>query len=104
MREEQVIVLGAGPAGVAAGLALGERGLVLEARQTVGGLCQTIELDGAVFDLGGHSFHTPHAAVRELVFDALPMYEQKREARCYSHGVVIPYPFQEYFQQLPDPT
>jgi UDP-galactopyranose mutase len=104
MPEEQVIILGSGPAGVAAGIALGQRGLVLEAQETVGGLCRTIELDGAVFDLGGHSFHTPNPAVRELVFGALELYEQKREARCYSHGVMIPYPFQDHYRHLPDPA
>jgi protoporphyrinogen oxidase len=104
MREGAVIVLGAGPAGVAAGLALGDDGLVLEPRADVGGLSRTIELDGAVFDIGGHSFHTPHPDIRALVFGALDMYEQPREARCFSHGVTIPYPFQEHFRQLPDPA
>jgi protoporphyrinogen oxidase len=102
MREEQIIILGAGPAGVAAGLALGRRALVLESRQDLGGLCRTIELDGAVFDLGGHSFHSPNPEVRELVSGALELYEQKREARCFTHGEMIPYPFQEHFQLLPD--
>jgi hypothetical protein len=57
-------------------------------------------LDGAVFDLGGHSFHTPHPEIRELVFDSLEMYEQKRDARCYTHGMMIPYPFQANFRHV----
>jgi UDP-galactopyranose mutase len=76
--------------------------VVLENAAEAGGLSRTIEIDGAVFDLGGHSFHTPHARVRELVFGALEMYEQKREARCWCAGRLIDYPFQSHFDQLDD--
>lgn len=103
VRQHRIVVIGGGPAGIGAGLALEDRGCVLEAGNEPGGLSSTIELDGAFFDLGGHSFHTPHPEVRELVFNALEMYEQKREAWCYSHGELIPYPFQAHFRQLPDP-
>lgn len=99
---EPVVVIGAGPAGIGAGIALGKRGLVLDSCQEVGGLARSIQLDDAVFDLGGHSFHTPHAEIRELVFNTLEMYEQRRDARCYSHGVVIPYPFQANFRDIGD--
>jgi protoporphyrinogen oxidase len=97
-----IVVLGAGPAGIGAGIALGERGLVLEAGAEPGELCQTIDFEGAVFDLGGHSFHTPHPEIRELVFRSLEMYEQPRQARCFCQGTMIPYPFQVHFARLPD--
>lgn len=103
-READAIVLGAGPAGIGAGLSLGRRAIVLERGPEVGGLCGTIELDGAVFDLGGHSFHTPHAEVRRLVFDALPMEEQRRQAWCLVGDAWINYPFQRHFGDLPDST
>lgn len=97
-----IVVVGAGPAGIGAGLALGNQAIVLEPRPRVAGLCRTIHLDGAVFDHGGHSFHTPHSEIRQLVFDALPMFEQTRRAVCYSHGVLVPYPFQAHFGHLPN--
>jgi UDP-galactopyranose mutase len=97
-----IVVLGAGPAGIGAGLALGDGGLVLERAARPGGLSRSFELDGAVFDLGGHSFHTPHPEVRELAFQALDLYTQPRQARCYTHGVLIPYPFQVHFREIPD--
>ncbi len=101
-RQEPIVVLGAGPAGIGAGIGLGSRGVVLDGCRDPGGLCRTIELDGAVFDLGGHSFHTPHPQVRELVFSELEMVEQRRDARCYCSGTMIPYPFQAHFRQLGD--
>lgn len=97
-----VLVIGAGPAGLGAALALGERALVVDGAREAGGLARTIELDGAVFDLGGHSFHTPHPAVRELVFDALPMEERRRDAWCLVDGAWIPYPFQKHYDRHPD--
>ena len=103
IRSDRVVVIGGGPAGIGAGIALGDRGTVLDGAPDLGGLCRTIELDGALFDMGGHSFHTPHPGVRDLVFNSLEMYEQQREARCHSHGVMIDYPFQAHFRQLPDP-
>lgn len=98
------IVLGAGPAGIGAAITLGKRAIVLERSTEVAGLSATIELDGAVFDLGGHSFHTPHEKVRRLVFDALPMEQQRREAWCLVAGSWIAYPFQQHFSALPDPA
>jgi protoporphyrinogen oxidase len=97
-----IVVLGAGPAGIGAGLALGERGIVLEASSSPGGICQTIEFAGAFFDLGGHSFHTPHPDIRDLVFGAVKMEEQLRQAWCCYQDELIPYPFQRNFELLSD--
>jgi protoporphyrinogen oxidase len=96
------IVIGAGPAGLGAALALGDSAIVLESRETAGGLCGTLMLDGAIFDLGGHSFHTPHPAIRHLVFDALEMEEQNRDAWCWLNGEWVRYPFQQHFSELAD--
>ena len=94
------IVIGAGPAGLGAALALGGSAIVLESRATVAGLCGTLILDGAIFDLGGHSFSTPHPDIRRLVFDALKMEEQKRDAWCWVNGEYVRYPFQQHFSEL----
>ena len=98
----KIVVIGAGPAGIAAGLALGEEAVVLDSAEDPGGLSRTLKIDGAVVDLGGHSFHTPHAEVRKLVFGALEMSEQRRDARCFVKGTMIPYPFQANFQEIGD--
>ncbi|MEO8432818.1 MAG: FAD-dependent oxidoreductase [Acidobacteriota bacterium] len=95
-----VVILGAGPAGIAAAVALGPAAILLDAREDVGGLSGTFERSGATFDVGGHSFHTPHPAVRDLVFGSLDMFEQRREARCLVGDALIRYPFQKHFREL----
>lgn len=57
MREPEAIVLGAGPAGLGAALALargGARILLVDAGAEPGGLCVTRRRDGFAYDLGGH--------------------------------------------------
>ncbi len=100
----EVVIIGAGPAGLGAALALGRQAVVLEACAEVAGLSRSINLDGAVFDLGGHSFHTPHPAVRELVFGALEMEVQRRDAWCWLNGEWVAYPFQKHVAMLGDPA
>ncbi|HEY2628044.1 MAG TPA: FAD-dependent oxidoreductase [Usitatibacter sp.] len=102
MRAVDTVIIGAGPAGIGAALPLGEDALVLERAADPGGLSATVTLEGAVFDLGGHSFHTPHAHVRDVVYGALPMEERRREAFCHVNGEMIPYPFQQHFESLHD--
>ena len=94
------IVIGAGPSGIGAGLSLAKDCLILEKSTSVGGFSKSLEINGAIFDYGGHSFHTPHPEVRDLVFNSLDMYEQKRNAKCFVDGEIIPYPFQKNFREL----
>ena len=96
------IVIGAGPAGLGAALALGDSAVVLENRETAGGFCSSLNVGGAIFDLGGHSFTTPHSAIRNLVFNSLEMEEQKRDAWCWLSGEWVRYPFQQHFSELAD--
>jgi len=99
----QALIVGGGPTGLAVAYALQNDTLLLEKESAVGGLCRSIEHDGGVFDIGGHSFHTPHTEVYKLVQELLPggLYEQQRDARVSFRGTLIPYPFQKHFEALP---
>lgn len=65
--KDHVIILGAGPAGLATGHELSthdtKRVTVLERNNFVGGLCNTIEHNGYKFDLGGHRWFTKNEAL-----------------------------------------
>lgn len=60
--KEHVVILGAGPAGLATGHEVSTKNkqkvTVLERNSFVGGLCNTIEHKGFKFDLGGHRWFT----------------------------------------------
>ena len=104
MTAENVVVLGAGPAGLAFAHRFGHGAVVLEKASGVGGLSRSIEILDGVFDIGGHSFHTPHREVLEFVRSLMDgaWYEQPRDARIWVSGELIPYPFQHHFQMLGD--
>jgi monoamine oxidase len=68
-RRDDVVVVGAGLAGLAAALALEAAGLkvqVLEARQRVGGRLATIEAGGLRFDVGGVEVGASYGRIRSL--------------------------------------
>lgn len=67
--DKDVIVIGGGPAGLAAGYALAKNGTpvtVLERENSVGGISATVEWKGYYFDKGGHRFFTKNDQVNDL--------------------------------------
>jgi protoporphyrinogen oxidase len=96
-RDGTAVILGAGPAGLAAGLALARAGWrveVFERDAVVGGLARTVERDGFRFDIGGHRWftkkdHLNHFLV-DVVGDELVMVD--RISRIYFEGKYVDYP------------
>lgn len=105
MRSAQTLIIGGGPSGLSLAYHLQGDTLILEKENEVGGLCRSIERDGGMFDIGGHSFHTPHPEVDSLVTQLMGdgWSSQQRDARVYTHGTLIPYPFQKFYDRIPDP-
>ena len=69
-----VVIVGAGPAGLTAAYMLNKRGVtstVLEGDTVVGGISRTAERDGWRFDIGGHRFFTKVQPVEDLWFEIL---------------------------------
>lgn len=96
-KPKSVIVIGAGPAGLTAADQLAAAGLdvlVLEAEDRVGGLCRTVSLAGATFDLGGHRFITKDEEVHNYVFDLMgdQMERRPRKSVIRLRGKDFSYP------------
>src|SRR5215813_3708905 len=92
-----VVIMGAGPAGLAAGYALtlaGWRVAVYEQAQQVGGLARTLIHDGFRFDIGGHRWFTKKPELNhfllELLGDELILVD--RVSRIYYDGKFVSYP------------
>lgn len=106
MSHDPLLIIGAGPAGLAVSFAYPGQSLLVEQGETVGGLCRSIHFGGGVFDIGGHSFHSPHAEVSVLVEELMEgrWQTQRRDARVYFDGALIDYPFQQNVDQIADPA
>jgi protoporphyrinogen oxidase len=104
--EGGLLIIGAGPTGLALSMAWKGACLILEARDAVGGLCRSVTFGGGVFDLGGHSFHAADPAVSALVERLMAgrWRRQRRDARVYFGGRLIDYPFQSHVDQIADPA
>ena len=93
-----VVVIGAGPAGLTAAYELGKRGgsaTVLESDDVVGGISRTVVADGYRFDIGGHRFFTKVAEVEALWHEILPdeeFMQRPRSSRIYYQGKFYDYP------------
>ncbi len=69
-QQQQVVILGAGLAGLTAGYVLTESGLsvrLIERESQVGGLARTVVCDDFRFDLGGHRFKTDNDRISQIV-------------------------------------
>ena len=72
--DDDIVVIGAGPAGLTAAYELAKAGrscTILEATDVVGGISQTAERDGWRFDIGGHRFFTKVKPVEDLWHEIL---------------------------------
>ena len=96
--QPNVVIIGAGPAGLTAAYELTKRGVastVLEADTVVGGISRTAERDGWRFDIGGHRFFTKVKPVEDLWFEILGKDEflrRPRMSRIFYQGKLYDYP------------
>jgi protoporphyrinogen oxidase len=95
-----VVIIGAGPAGLTAAYELNRRGItstVLEADDIVGGISRTVERDGWRFDIGGHRFFTKVPEVERFWHEILPdedFLQRPRMSRVYYQEKYFNYPIE----------
>lgn len=98
-RKESVVLIGAGPTSLAAGLELvkhGYRVTILEREDRVGGISKTIQKNGYRFDVGGHRFFTKNEEVDRLWRGVLGSDFKKtpRLSRIYYNKKFFMYPIE----------
>ena len=102
------LILGAGPAGLTIANKLVENGykdfLVLEKEQVAGGLCRSLDVDGAPFDIGGgHFLDVRRSKVIEFLFQFMPEEEWNkydRDSRIVIEGNTINHPIEANIWQM----
>ena len=80
---------------------------VFERASEVGGKARSRRRDGYTFDVTGHWLHLRDDRVRALadaIFAPGDLVEIERKTGIYTHGVMLPYPFQANLHGLPLPV
>lgn len=76
MKAKQIVIIGAGPAGLTAAIELLKKGhavTVLEATDRIGGISQTVRYHGNRMDIGGHRFFSKDERVNEWWAELMPL-------------------------------
>ncbi len=99
MQSVDVLIIGAGPAGLTAGYLLTKQSelsvaLIEKDQRYVGGISRTETFEGHYFDIGGHRFFSKSAEVVALWRELLPddFIERPRSSRIYYQGKYFRYP------------
>ena len=101
MPRSEVVILGAGPAGLTAAYELGKAGVastIVERDDTVGGIARTVNYKGYRFDIGGHRFFTKVTAVENLWREVLGdnLLARGRLSRIYYNNKFFSYPLKPF--------
>lgn len=75
-KKKQVVIIGAGPAGLTAAVELVKKGYgvtILEGSDRIGGISQTVRYHGNRMDIGGHRFFTKDEEVNSWWQELLPL-------------------------------
>lgn len=102
------LILGAGPSGLTVANKLKQTGitdfLVLEKEETAGGLCRSVDVDGAPFDIGGgHFLDVRRPKVNEFLFQFMPEGEwdrYERDSKIVVNGNTINHPIEANIWQM----
>lgn len=97
MSGRDIVIVGAGPASLAAGYELsrqGEKVTVIEMDDVVGGISKTVRREGFIFDVGGHRFFTKIDRVSKLWHDVLgdDFLRRPKLSRIYYNNRFFNYP------------
>ena len=104
----KVIVIGAGLAGLAAGLQLQKLGIdfqIIEGSNGPGGLARTDLIENFPFDYTGHYLHIKtETGFKELIEQTIPFVKVKRESAVLIGTKIVPYPVQYNLNYLEPAT
>lgn len=102
------LILGAGPAGLSFANCIHQRKedsfLILETEKDAGGLCRSMEIDGAPFDIGGgHFLDVSRPEVNQFLFEFMPKEEwnkYNRNSQISINGSKISSPIEANIWQM----
>ncbi len=100
--DTDILIVGAGPAGLTAGYLLAKAGrdvrVIERDPHHVGGISRTVDYKGYLFDIGGHRFFSKSREVTALWDEILPhdFIERPRLSRIFYRGKFYSYPLKAF--------
>jgi len=99
--DQKVVIIGAGFSGLSLAWRLSRAGLntvLIESKETVGGLAGTLRENGYCMDVGPHSFFTEDTEILNVVLDLFKgrLSAQPRQVKFYYQGKYLDYPLTAY--------
>ncbi|MCX7838992.1 MAG: FAD-dependent oxidoreductase [Anaerolineae bacterium] len=111
MKHQPIVILGAGCAGLAAGMRLTKRGYpvtLLERADHVGGLAGGVRINSNTYEYGPHTFHTTDPEILNdittLMGDALVPYNRTIKIKFLDNYFKFPLSMRDVLLKLPLPT
>jgi protoporphyrinogen oxidase len=103
MQRTEVLIIGAGLAGLSCAYHLERPYIVLEKESEPGGRARSITSGGSTYDFTGHLLHLRREEIRKLVSELMGdgLMEVERHAAIHMAGTFLHYPFQANFHALP---
>jgi len=98
-----IIILGAGPAGLTAALTLaegGEKVILLEQKEVVGGISSSRRWKDFILEFGPHTYHVKRDGIDDLIRSSYPgeLPDKERITKMLIRGKIFDYPLK--FWQL----
>lgn len=104
----KIVIIGGGPTGLGAALRLTDLGVtdweLYDCSPQIGGLSRSFVDDaGFTWDIGGHVIFSHYSYFDDAMnFAISEWFEHQRESWVRTHGVWVPYPFQNNIHRLPE--
>ena len=99
-RTKQTIILGGGIAGLSLGSFLNSRVIILERKESVGGLSRSYTLDGVDYDIGPHIIFSKNQKILDLHTSMIETNQIRRSNQIVYKGRYIKYPFENDLSKL----
>ena len=89
-----VVILGAGIAGLSLAHFLDRNSIILERNEAIGGLCRSYNINGVMHDVGPHILFSKNKEILEIQKSLTEVHQLRRSNKILYKGILVKYPFE----------